>query len=165
MARLSVDREKYREASESRVNQGYAPIPEGVYPAAIEEAEVRRNKAGTGDYLKMKWVVADGQHRGRVIWDNITVSHQQEKSVSIGLVFLSKLCDAVGLAEPPDDTDMFHGRSCAIRVVVREQEGYPPDNKIRGYFHSEAAQRVPEVEMSRPVDKENPYAKDDDIPF
>ena len=151
MARLRIDRDKYMRVREAQPNQGHAPMPEGVYLGVIEAAEIHKNRAGTGEYLKLKWRISDGDFRGRIVWDNITTSHQDAKSNSIGLLFLGKLCDAVGLNEPPNDTDILHGRACDIHVIIREQEGFPTDNRIRDYSRLESSDHV------SPVDTELPF--------
>ena len=163
MPRLSYNREQYNEAKEAPGGGSFDPVPEGVYEATIEGTDIKQNRAGSGEYLKMKWRISGGQYGGRIVWDNITTSHQDDKSAKMGMSFLSKLCTAVGLSEPPDDTERLHGRPCAIRVIIREQEGYPPDNKIRGYYPLEAAGRV-SPEAVAPVNN-SPYKGDDDIPF
>jgi len=163
MPRLSYNKEQYSTAQEAQGDRSFDPIPEGVYEATIEATDIKRNKAGSGEYLKMKWRINDGPHRGRIIWDNITTAHQHEKSAQMGMAFLAKLCAAVGLDEPPEDTERLHGRPCAIRVIIREQDGYPPDNKVRGYYPLEAAGRI-SSEAVAPVN-DSPYKGDDDIPF
>lgn len=165
MPRLNIDHQRYNDAKTTAEPRKFEPIPEGVYTAIIEETGILSNKAGTGEYMKIKWrIIDDGPYAKRIIWDNITTSHRDERSSKMGMEFLHRLCDAIGIDGIPEATEQLHNRPCAIKVIIRTQDGYPPDNKVRGYYAAEAAGRRTAAQLAPPT-QDNGYASDDDIPF
>ena len=41
------------------------PIPAGKYQAVIIESEMKPTKAGTGQYLELKFQILEGEYKGR----------------------------------------------------------------------------------------------------
>jgi len=101
------------------------PLPPGWYPCNILEAEVRKTKAGDGDYLNLKLEVAAGhKDAGRWIWDSIMLTHPKPRAVEIGHARLALLARAAKLARV-NDSQAFVGKQVEARVVIdaKEYEG------------------------------------------
>lgn len=110
------------------------PLPPGWYPCNILEAEVRKTKAGDGDYLNLKLEVAAGhKDAGRWIWDSIMLTHPKPRAVEIGHARLALLARAAKLARV-NDSQAFVGKQVEARVVIdtKEYEGRKK-NSVKEY--------------------------------
>ena len=110
----------------------YSPIPEGVYPAVIKDATIQNTKAGTGQYIKVRFDVMGEHHAGRVVFTNLNIRNPNPKAEEIGRAQLGELARALGLATVTD-TDQLIGGQCQIKVVVRKSEQYGDSNEVKGY--------------------------------
>lgn len=110
----------------------YSPLPAGTYLAHVTESEVKPTKAGTGQILALTWTVLDGQYNGRKVFDRINVANQNKQAEEIGQRALSQLCHAVNVLKL-SDSNQLHGKPINIKVVIRQSEGYDPQNEIKAY--------------------------------
>lgn len=75
----------------------FEPVPKGKYRLRIDEAEERDNKSGNGRYLWLALSIAEGQHKGRKLWQMMTTEHAtSEKAVEIGLGQISAMARSIG---------------------------------------------------------------------
>lgn len=113
--------------------QSYDPVPEGLYNADIEKAEVKQTKDGTGQYINMQLKILGPTQSGRVVFGTINIQNKSEKAEEIGLRQLKELRAACGIASLRD-TDELIGRQVKIKVKIQpEKDGYPARNTIGGY--------------------------------
>ena len=106
----------------------YSPIPEGIYEARVDRAEMKPTKDGTGKRLVLMWRIIGPSHRGRTVLVGLNVINKNEKAQTIARRQLAQLLDAVGL---PGERDMARliDCECLISVVVRPaQNGYEASN-------------------------------------
>lgn len=82
-------------AAEVAPETEYKPLPAGEYVAMIVESSLENTKAGTGQYLKMKFQIVDGEHKGRAIFDNLNINNPNQKAIEIARGRLSAICHAV----------------------------------------------------------------------
>ncbi|NYZ70454.1 DUF669 domain-containing protein, partial [Endozoicomonas sp. SM1973] len=61
--------------SEHPPEEAFKPIPPGDYPAIITEADIKPNSANTGAYMKVKFVITEGEYTNRVVFNNYNISH------------------------------------------------------------------------------------------
>ena len=109
------------------------PIPAGTYLAHITESDVQPLKSGKGTGLKLTFEVIDGPHKGRRVWENLNIQHENEDTQRIAQSQLSALCHAVNVIKL-QDTASLHHKPVTIKVVVREAQGqYQASNNIKGY--------------------------------
>lgn len=54
-----------------KTNSGFSEIPEGRYNLEVVAADVKQSAAGN-DMINLKMKIAEGDHKGRYIWDNLT---------------------------------------------------------------------------------------------
>ena len=118
------------------------PIPAGAYLAVITETERKANKSGTGEYLRVCFVVNGGEYNGRKINAFLNLWNANEQAKEIAWRDMAAICLAVGVPEPKDSTDI-HNIPLTIDVGVRDQDDQGRIfNDIKGYRkrQSEAAQ-------------------------
>lgn len=118
-------------------------IPAGTYLAHITESEIRPLASGNGQGLKLTFEIIDGQHKGRKVWDNLNIQHNNETTQRIAQAQLSALCHAVNVIKL-EDTSALHYKPVKIKVTVREAEGkYQESNNIKGYESASGATPAP----------------------
>lgn len=99
-----------------------ARLQNGEYIAICESADVRQTRAGNGQYLNCKFVVADGPCKGKVVWQMFNFENPSEVAQRIGREQLSRLCKAVGFKDGDKltSTDMIVGKP--LRVTVEQKQ-------------------------------------------
>lgn len=154
MASLSFD------ASKVAPQEGFTVIPAGSYIAQIEESEIKATKSGTGQMLKLKWRILDGQYKNRVVFGNLNIVNQNPEAEKIGQRQLSALCHAVGVLQLAD-TSQLHARPCKIKVKVRvDQSGkYDDQNEVSGFESAGSVGAVMPAAVVAPQANSAPWAK------
>ena len=110
----------------------YEALPAGWYTANITGAELKNTKAGTGQYIAVRYDITGPTHQGRVVFGNLNIKNPNPKAEEIGRQQLGDLMRAIGLAKVTD-TDQLIGGSLSIKLEIRTQEGYEPSNDVKGY--------------------------------
>jgi hypothetical protein len=108
------------------------PVPAGWYSVKIHSAEVKNTKAGTGQYIAVRYDILGPTHQGRVVFGNLNIKNPNPKAEEIGRQQLGDLMRSIGLAKV-NDTDQLVGGSLKIKVDVRKDEQYGDSNDVRGY--------------------------------
>lgn len=118
-------------------------MPAGDYLAQISEVEYGENKQRTGEVLSLVAVVIEpAQFRGRKIFDNITVQHQNSEAARIGQSQLSGLCHATGQIVLRDTNQLLQRTACIrLKIEVDKEGKYPDKNRVQAY--SEPSKYVP----------------------
>jgi len=152
MASLNFD------ASKVAPQEGFTVIPAGTYIAQIEESEIKATKSGTGQMLKLRWKILDGQHKNRVVFGNLNIVNQNPEAERIGQSQLSALCHAVGVLQLKD-TSQLHNRPCKIKVKVRVDESgkYGDQNEVSGFEAAPGVAAAPTA--AAPAAGSAPWAK------
>ena len=112
--------------------KNYAPLPAGWYSATITEAEIKQTKAGTGEYISVKYSITGPTHQGRGIYGNLNIKNSSPKAEEIGRQQLGEIMRAIGLARV-DNTDQLIGKSLSIKLSVKSSEQYGDDNEVKGF--------------------------------
>lgn len=110
----------------------FSPIPAGWYVGRIVKADLTPNKAGTGEYIKLRIDVVGPSHQGRVLWANLNIRNASAKAEEIGRAQMADIMRAIGLAKV-SDTDQFVGGEVGIKVEVKDDPAYGPGNEIKAY--------------------------------
>lgn len=114
-------------------NGDFQPLPEGLYKAIIESADITPTKKGDGSYLKLQYGVVGPTHAGRKLFHRITLNNPSMKAVEIGREQIASLFKAIG-KNLVGDTDELIGRSVVIKVKVDGQYnnviGTMPDGAV-----------------------------------
>src|SRR5262245_6716299 len=75
---------------------GFTPIPAGQYLAQIIEAEHKNNLSGSGTHLHLTWLVMDGDHANRRVFQNVTIENSSQDAVEIGQKTIGNIISAIG---------------------------------------------------------------------
>lgn len=109
----------------------FEPLPPGWYEAQIVSAELRTTKAGTGQYIAVRYDITSPAYSGRVVWGNINIRNQNPVAEEIGLRQLGDVMSAIGLRRVRD-TDQLVGGQLKIKVTIRQSEQYGDSNEVKG---------------------------------
>jgi hypothetical protein len=102
-------------------------LPAGTYLAHITESDIRPLGSGNGQGLKLTLEIIDGQYKGRRVWDNMNIEHNNETTQRIAQAQL-------------EDTSALHYKPVRVKVTVREADGkYQESNNIKGYESASGA--------------------------
>jgi len=110
----------------------FAPLPDGWYNVTIHSAEIKKTKAGNGQFIAIRYDVTGPSHQGRIVFGNLNIKNPSTAAEEIGRQQLGSLMRAIGLAKV-DDTDELIGGNLQIKLATRTSEGYEPTNDIKGY--------------------------------
>ena len=125
----------------------FDPIPAAWYLAEIKKTEMKATKAKTGHYLSGQLVILEGEEKGRYLFFLLNLDNPNPVAVDIAQKELASICEACGLDEIEDSTEL-HGIPMAVRVVIKPGSGgYPPKNEIKAY---KAEADMPESEEDSP---------------
>lgn len=145
-------------------DRNFDPIPPGWYDVSITGAELRQTKAGTGQYIAVRYDVTGPTHQGRVVFGNLNIRNPNAQAESIGRQQLGELMRAIGLAKV-EDTDQLIGHHLQIKVKIRESAGYDPQNDVAGFRASgnASASTPPRAQTAAPAQSNGgakaPWAK------
>lgn len=111
----------------------FDPLPEGWYNVSIAGAEVKNTKAGTGQYISIKYTVTGPSHQGRVVFGNLNIKNPNPRAEEIGRQQLGDLMRAIGIPKIKD-TDQLIGGNLSIKLTVKPADGqYEASNDIKGF--------------------------------
>lgn len=146
------------------VQNNYEPLPRGEYEVWATAAELKHTKAGTGQYIKLRFDVLEGQYTGRALFLNLNIKNPSEKAQEIGLGQLSALCKAMGMAGIVDDTSELLNKRVIAHVKI-DDIGWngDPENKITHF--TPAAGVVKAQAVLAKVVAGDSNQDDDQIPF
>ncbi|MGD1868596.1 MAG: DUF669 domain-containing protein [Neomegalonema sp.] len=115
------------------------PLPAGDYIVFVQKAEFKMMKAdpttgqSKGTYVEATFEVADGPHKGRLVWDNMTWHMPtSDKATQIGRGQLKALTDAVGIAGRLTDVgQLVNGVPLKIKVAQRTSNQGKIQNEVK----------------------------------
>lgn len=111
---------------------GFDPLPNGDYRAMIVESAVKETKDKKGKYLQLNWQILDGDYKGRIVFDRLNVQNPSETAQKIGQEQLSAVCHATGVLKLTSSAQL-HNIPVTIKVRVKEEKGYDPQNEVKKY--------------------------------
>lgn len=134
---------------------GFDPLPAGWYTATIAGAELKDTKAGTGQYIAIRYDITGPSHEGRVVFGNINIRNPNPKAEEIARQQLGDIMRAIGVPAV-QDTDQLIGGSLAIKLSIRKSEEYGDQNEVKGHKAIEgsrppSASSVPRAQASAPA--------------
>jgi hypothetical protein len=135
-------------------DRNFEPLPAGWYTAVVNGAEIKNTKAGTGQYIAVRYDITGPTHQGRVVFGNLNIKNPNPKAEEIGRQQLGELMRAIGLTTV-QDTDQLIGGQLSIKLDVRESEQYGASNDVKGYKSNgavppAAASKAPAVAKAAP---------------
>lgn len=148
------------------------PLPPGDYQVMIADTSDKETSTG-GTMLIVEYEVLLGAHQGRKLWSRHNVVNRSDKAMEIAERELATICHAVG-REAIGDTEELHGQRLVVRVGIRQDEGYEPQNVVRMWSPWPKVQAVTEqakpnggkIAGAKPLSPAiREEMKSDDIPF
>ena len=100
----------------------FEPIPDGWYEVSISSTQLKQTKAGTGEYIALRYNVLGPTHEGHVIVGKLNIRNPNPKTQDIGIRQLGELMRAIGLASV-EDTDQLIGGHLEVKVQITEAIG------------------------------------------
>lgn len=113
-------------------NTSFDCLPDGWYSATIGGADLKDTKAGTGQYISIKYTINGPTHAGRVVFGNLNIKNPNPKAEEIGRQQLGEIMRAIGVAKVTD-TDQLVGGSLSIKLSTSESEQYGDSNDVKGF--------------------------------
>lgn len=113
-------------------SNSYEPLPAGWYTATITGAELKATKAGTGQYIAIKYDIIGPTHQGRIVFGNLNIRNPNATAEEIGRQQLGEVMRAIGLAKV-QDTDELIGGQLSIKVSIRNSDQYGDQNEVKGF--------------------------------
>jgi hypothetical protein len=107
---------------------GFTTFPPGWYQAHIVETSIEDAKNGNGTYLLAVFEVLNGEHKGRRIYQNVTLQNASQQAVEIGQRLLKDIYDSVGITGPTRDIQVMLFKPVMARVGIKvDRDGVYPD--------------------------------------
>ena len=108
------------------------PIPPGWQSAQIVEAsrkEALNNSAST--YVLAVFEILEGAHKGRKIFQNVTLTNANQQAVEIGTRLLKDICESVKTG-PLKNLEVLLYKPVKVRLgIKRDKDGiYPDRNQV-----------------------------------
>jgi hypothetical protein len=117
-------------ADPNEKEQEFELLPAGEYKAIITESDYINNKKGTGMILKLTYKIIDGPLKERIVFENLSLEHQNEKTRVIAKSSLNAIMVAVGIPKLTDSSQL-HNKPMLIKIkAVPAKDGYEPSNRI-----------------------------------
>ena len=114
-------------------DNNYEIVPAGWYNAIITKAEIKATKAGTGQYIAVRYDITGPTHQGRVIFGTLNIKNPNSKAEEIGRQQLGEIMRAIGLSRVTD-TDQLISGALQIKVAIKEADGqYEASNEVKGF--------------------------------
>jgi len=110
----------------------FEPLPAGWYTASITGAEIKNTKAGTGQYIAVKYTITGPSFQGRIVFGNLNIKNPNVKAEEIGRQQLGEIMRAINLAKVTD-TDQLIGGNLGIKLDVKRSEEYGNSNEVKGF--------------------------------
>lgn len=111
----------------------FEPLPAGWYTVKVSGAELKSTKAGTGQYISVKYDVLGPSHQGRIVFGNLNIRNPSEKAEEIGRRQLGELMRAIGLPTVRD-SDQLIGGELSIQLDIKPADGqYAASNNVTGF--------------------------------
>ena len=120
--------------------QDFSPLPEGKYLCQlndIEEASTQYND----EMWKLRLEVIDGEHAGRMLFDNLVFSKAAMKRVKL-------ICSRLGLdvsGEVDLTPELLKGRKCYVSAVTEEYQDEEGRTKRRNVVPFAGYERISEA--------------------
>jgi hypothetical protein len=100
---------------------GFTPLPAGDYTCCVAASEEKTTASGTGQYLKLTIEVLDGEHKGRLLFENLNLVNPSAKAVEIAQETLGELCRAINVPRPENPMQL-HGKPMVCTVAVKKRK-------------------------------------------
>lgn len=135
-------------------------LPAGDYVAAIVDSEMKPTQAGTGEYLKLKWQILEGQYANRVLFENLNLQNPNAKAVEIARGQLAAIRKATGVMSPNESSEL-HNIPVLLKVGCKKRtDGSEQiDNVIKSVHPKGGASNVASAPAASGANTVPPYLR------
>lgn len=118
----------------------YNPLPDGDYIVKLDRVLEKPTKKGDGTLVKANFRVENGEHEGRLIFEQFLINHPNPKAAQIGKERISKMLKAFGvvngfegIGNDASKLEGFIGQMLLVNVglEVSKNEAYADRNIIK----------------------------------
>jgi hypothetical protein len=109
---------------------GFDPIPAGQYKAIVTEADAVVPKSGDGSMIKMKLQIVEGEHKDRLLFENLCVEHSKQKVAEIAQARLRQYCEAMNLSVLNDTEQLLNKPVLVTIKVTPPRDGFDAGNSV-----------------------------------
>lgn len=124
MAFLQVPKEFADKTTDQIVAEaGNGPMPliePGTYQAVILASELKPTSNNAGQFLEMKIVITQGNHKDVEFIERLNVVNANDTAVTIAYQTLAKIAKATGHAVIPPQSETMHNRPLLIEVKTEK---------------------------------------------
>jgi len=114
-------------------DESFSLIPDGWYEVSINSADLRDTKAGTGQYVALRYDILGPSHEGRVVFGNLNIRNPNAVAQEVGIKQLGEIMRAIGLSSV-EDTEQLMGGHLEIKVKTSPAKGgYDASNDHNGF--------------------------------
>ena len=136
--------------------QNFEPIPAGDYTACIVESSMNETKNGTGEYLKLKYQILEGQYKDRGIFSNLNIINNSKDAEAIARRTLNAIGAACGVSFI-DNSEQIHNKPMIIKVAVKDSDVYGKQNVIKKHTAINGGKAEQVLETEKTAKKEMPW--------
>jgi hypothetical protein len=156
MAKLNIDLSNVDIGPDS--GSGFELIPEGTYVAKVIGSELSptkslnpQTKKPRGQVLELSWQLQSGPYERRIIWDKITLVHEEPRTQKIGREQWKKALRAAGIDHSPRDSSEIHEIPVKIRVKTKPaSNGYEARSAVSAYYPAPQASPQQAAPQAKP---------------
>ena len=132
----------------------YEVLPNGEYTVACTDAIVKTTKTGNGSYINAEFTIREGNHEGRKLFQNFTLTNPNETAVNIGRGQIKSFLIASGATSfTLKSVSDLCGKTAIAKVAIEKSEEYGDRNKITSF---RAASNAPKTNSA--AKSANPFA-------
>ena len=121
---------------EDKPQERLEAIPTGEYKVVIVASDVKKTKAGDGEYHEFEHQIIAGDFAGRKLFARLNLQNKNPKAVEIARADLAQIRNATGVLNPQDGVQ-FHNIPMLIRVVYQPADPAKnrenPQNEIKAW--------------------------------
>lgn len=142
---------------EIECGDGYAPMSPGIYPCQLINIDEKLTQFGD-ELWNLKWVVLEGEYKGRYIFDNLVFSKAALKRVKL-------VCARLGIhlrGEVELTKDMLLGKKVFVEINIEEYQDKKGIIREKNSVPFDGYQSV-HVEKTKPA--ESAEDENEDLPF
>ena len=106
--------------------------PAGNYTAVVEDAVIKDTKAGTGQYLNVRWKIVGGDHAGSSFFSMYNFKNPNPKAEQIGKGQLKTIMRLAGKDPTKVNPSLLQGCRVGVTIAI-ENDDYGDKVKITKY--------------------------------
>ena len=118
----------------------YGDIPEGEYPAVLNQWNWKATKAGNGHFLELEFIIVEHLLMNREHWERLNLDNPNEKAVGIAKETLNKFLKAVPFTDSiANEEELFkamgdiQGKKVNIIIKHRVKQDGEKDVQIKAF--------------------------------